>query len=160
MKLPISPRELTTRRLLVVAYLLVALVTTAAFAQAVTGHLAAMHAPSAEPSVVDYEVTDEGALDVTLHVHNPTMRDLELVSSRVRANVDGELSTVATRTILDGVVPSGETKEVTVRLDFREGGEERFRNAGPEQITMEGTLKVRIVEEIVSVQIEGMEATA
>lgn len=160
MKLSISSAELTTRRLLVVGvFLLVTLVTTAAFAQAMTGHLVAMHAPNADVTVADYEVTDD-ALDVTLHVHNPTMKDLELVSSRVRANVDGELVTVATRTMLDGVAPSGETQAVTVRLDFREGGEERFRNAGPDQIEMSGMIKVRIVEEQISVRIQGMEGSA
>lgn len=161
MRLSINSAELTTRRLLVVGgFLVVALVTTAAFAQAMTGHLGAMHAPNADVTIVDYEVTDDDALDVTLRVHNPTMKEFELVSSRVRANVDGELVTIATRTMLDGVVPSGETKAVTVRLDFREDGEEKFRNAGPDQIEMEGMLKVQIVEEQVSVTIEGMEESA
>lgn len=154
MRVPGTPPELTTRRLVLVAsFLLASVATTAVFAQAMTGHLAAMHAPSADVTVADYEVTDDGTLDVTLRIHNPTMKELELVSSRVRANVDGELVTVATRILLDGTVPSGETKTVTVPLEFREGGEERFRSVGPDRIEMEGQIKVQIVEELVSVTV-------
>lgn len=160
MRLPSSPSELTTRHLVVVAYLVVALVTTAIFAQAVTGHHATMQAPTTDVTVVDYETTDDGALDVTLRVHNPTTKEFELVSSRIRANVDGELVTVATRAMLDGVVSPDETKSVTVRLDFREGGEERFRNADPDQIEFEGTIRVRIVEELISVRVSETEGRA
>lgn len=160
--IPTGRAELTTRRLVLVgAFVLVAGVTTVLFAQAVTGHLASMHAPSADVTITDYEVTDDDdALDVTLRVHNPTMKEFELVSGRIRANVDSELVTVAVRNLLDDVVPPGETKTVTVRLDFREGGEERFRNAGPDRIEMEGTIKVKIVEEQVSVPLDGMEGAA
>ena len=153
--------ELTPKRLLLVgSFLLVSVATTAVFAQAMTGHLAAMHAPSADVTVADYEVTDDDALHVTLRVHNPTMKEFELVYIRVRANVDGELVTVATRSMLDGALQSGETKTVTVRLEFRDGGAETFRNAGPDQIEFEGTIRVRIVEEMVFVPVDGMEETA
>ena len=153
--------ETPTSRLLVVgAFLLVTLVTTAAFAQAMTGHVASMHAPSADATVTDYAVTDDDRLEVTLRIHNPTMKEFELVSSSVRARVDGELVTVARRTMLDGTVPSGGTKNVTVRLDFRDGGEERFRSAESDRIGLEGRLNVRIVEERVLVTIDDEEASA
>ena len=160
MRDPDTRVELTPRRLVLVgSFLLVSVATTAVFAQAMTGHLAAMGAPGSDVTIVDYEVTDD-ALDVTLRIHNPTMKEFDLVSARVRANVDGELVTVATRAMLDGIVQSGETKTVTVRLDFREGGEERFRNADPDQIEMEGMIRVQITEEQVSVPVDGMEETA
>ena len=149
--------ELTTKRFLVVAFLVVTLVTTAAFAQAMAGHVASMHAPSADATVVEYAVTDDDRLEATLRIHNPTVKEFELVSGSVRARVDGELVTVGTRTMLDGSVPAGETKNVTVRLDFREGGAGRFRSADPDRIEMEGRVKVQIVEEQVLVQIDDAE---
>lgn len=160
MRLPTDRVQLTTKRLVLVgAFLVVAGFTTVLFAQAVTGHHASMHAPSTDVTITDYEVTDDG-LDVTLRVQNPTMKELTLVSSRVRATVDGELVTVATRTILDGVVGPGETKTLTVRLDFRDGGAERFRNAGSDRIEMEGSIKIQIVEEDITVPVDGMEGSA
>ena len=159
MRVPSTRVELTPKRLVLVgSFLLVSVATTAVFAQAMTGHLVAMHAPSADVTVADYEITDD-ALDVTLRVHNPTMKEFELVYTKVRANVDGDLVTVGTRVMLDGVVPAGETKTVTVRLDFRDGGAETFRNADPDQIEMEGTIRVQIVEELVYVPVDGMEET-
>lgn len=149
--------EMTTGRLVVVAFLAVTLVTTAAFAQVMTGHVAAMQAPSADVVVTDYRVTDDERLEVSLGVHNPTIREFELVSSSLRARVDGELVTEATRTMLDGTVPSGGTEEVTVRLDFREGGAERFRTADSDRIGLEGRFRVAVGEELVLVEIEGSE---
>lgn len=154
-----DPAEMTTRRLfVVVAFLVVTLVTTAAFAQAMTGHVASMHAPSADATAVEYAVTDDDRLEVTLRVPNPTMKEFELVSSSVRATVDGELVTEATRTMLDGTVPAGESKRVNARLDFREGGVERFRSADSDRIEIEGRIKVRIVDELVLVDIDDAEA--
>lgn len=146
-----------TMRLLVVAFLVLTLVTTAAFAQAMTGHVASMHAPSAEATAVEYAVTDDDRLEVTLRIHNPTIREFELVSSSVRARVDGELVTEATRTMLDGRVPAGESKRVTARLDFREGGAERLRSADSARVEVEGRIRVRIGEELVLVEIDGAE---
>lgn len=149
--------ETTTRLLLVGAFLVVALVTTAAFAQALTGHVASMHAPSADATVVGYELTDDDRLEVTLRVSNPTMKAYELESSSVRVTVDGELVTEGTRTMLDATVPAGESKRATARLDFREGGVERFRSADSGRIGVEGRIRLKIVEEPVLVDVDDSE---
>jgi LEA14-like dessication related protein len=162
MRVPDTHRELTTRRLLLVgSFLLVSVATTAVFAQAMTGHLAAMHAPSMEVTVTDYEVTDDDALDVTLNVHNPTMKELDLEAARVNIYIDGEQMTDGvTSRFGDVTVEPDETKQVTISRGFREGGADRLRNADPEQVEIRGMLRVYVVNEKVDVPVDGMEGSA
>lgn len=159
MKRPAARGQLTTRRLLLVGtFLLVAGVTTALFAQAVTGHLAAMHVEEADVTVVEYDVTEDGGLDLTVRVHNPTVRDVELSGARMNVYVDGEQVTDGTTASIDPVtVASGETKRVTIPLGLREDGADRLRDADPERMGSRGSLKVYVVDELVHVPVGGME---
>jgi LEA14-like dessication related protein len=161
MKLPTARTELTTRRLVLVGtFLLVAGVTAALFAQAVTGHLASMHVEGADVTVVDYDVTDDGGLDLTLRIDNPTVRDVELVGGRINAYADGDQVTDGTTSSLDPItIESGETKQVTFPLGLRESGDDRLRNADPAQIEVRGALKVYVVEKMVHVPIRGLGVT-
>jgi LEA14-like dessication related protein len=157
MKLPTARTELTTRRLVLVGtFLLVAGLTTVLFAQAVTGHLASMHVQGADVTVVDYDVTDDGGFDLTVRIHNPTVRDVELTGARMNAYVDGEQVTDGTTASMDLVtIESDETKRVTIPLGLREGGADRLRNADPEQVEVRGALKVYVVDELVNVPVRG-----
>lgn len=161
MRVPSTRVELTPRRLVLVgSFLLVSVATTAVFAQAMGGHLAAMHAPSADVTVVDYEVTDDDALDVTLRVHNPTVKDFELDSVRLNYYVDGEQVTEGVTVWFDGVtVEPDETKRVTISLGFRDGAD-RFRNADSEQVETRGMLRVYVVDERVTVPVADTEGSA
>lgn len=154
-----SRATLTPSRLVLIGtVLVVSLATTAVFAQAITGHIAAMHAPSADVVVTDYEVTDDDRLEVTVRFHNPATRKLDLEVARVNAYVDGEQVTDGTTSSLgDAAVRSGETKPITWPLGLREGGPERLRNADPEQVEIRGKLKVKVVDELVYVPVGGME---
>lgn len=162
MRVPDTRVELTPRRLVLVAsFLLVSVATTAVFAQAMTGHLAAMHAPSADVTVVDYEVTDDDALDVTLRIHNPTVKDFELDSARINFYVDGvQVTEGVTSRFDDGTVEPDETKRVTISLGFREGGGDQLRNADSEQVEIRGMLRVYVVDERVDVQVADAEGSA
>ncbi|WP_137287138.1 LEA type 2 family protein [Halorussus salinisoli] len=156
MRLPESRAEMTTKRLLLVgSFLLVSVVTTAAFAQAVTGHLAAMHAPSADVTVVGHEVVDD-RLDVTVRVHNPTVKNLELGTVLVNVYVGGEQVTDGTtsRTRDDVTVPPHETERVTFPLRLREGMADRFRDADPAEVEMRGRIDAYVVEEMVYLSVE------
>lgn len=158
MRVPDSRAELSTRRLaLVAAFLLVFGATTVAFAQAVTGHLAAMHAPTSDVTVADYEVTDDDALRVTFQIHNPTTKDLDLSVGQLNAYVDGEQVTDGTTTPLTGTVPSGETENVPVTLDLRDGGADRLRNADHESVSIEGRIQAYIVDEMVYLSVDSTE---
>ncbi len=144
--------------MLVGAFVLVFGATTVAFAQAASGHLAAIHAPNADVTVVDYEVTDDGLLDVTLRVHNPTVRAIAVPVAQMNAYVDGEQVSDGTTTRLDGVaVGSGATRNVTVPLDLREGGAERLASADAGQVSVEGQLKGKVGSETVYVSLDGAE---
>lgn len=151
-----TPPELTTGRLLLVsAFLLVSIATTGLFAQAMTGHLAAMHAPSADVTVSDYEITEDRTLELALRFHNPTVGDLELGSALVNVYVDGEMVTDGTTTSFgDVTVPAGGTRTVTGELGLREGTADSLRNADPEQIETKGRIKVYVIDEMVYVNVE------
>lgn len=152
--------EPTTRRLVLLSvFLLVTAATAVVFAQASTGHLAAMHASDTEATVVDYDVDDEGALDLTLRVHNPTIEALELENVRMNVYADGAQVTDGTTASFgdDGTVEPDETERVTITLGLRDGGGERLRNADRGEITVRGRLRVYVVDERVDVRIDGME---
>lgn len=159
MEVSTDPTELSTRRLVLVgAFLIVAGATAALFAQAATGHLAAMHVQGADATVVDYEVTDDGALDLTVRIHNPTVRDVELTGARMNVYVDGQQVTDGTTASIDDVtVESGETKRVKIPLGLREAGDDRLRNADPDQLGVRGRLKIYVGDELVNLAIGGME---
>jgi LEA14-like dessication related protein len=144
---------------LVGVFLLVTGATTAVFAQAATGHLAAMQAPETEVTVVNYEINDEGSLDLILRIHNPTIEDLELGNARMNMYVDGAQVSDGTTSSFDdgGTIETGETKQVTVPLGLRDDGSERLRNADPEAVTVRGQLRMYVVDEPVTVPIDGME---
>jgi len=151
------PERTTKRVALAGAFLLVFGVTTVTFAQAVSGHIAAMQAPSADVTAVDYEVTDDG-LDVTLQVHNPTTEAIAVPVAQVNAYVDDEMVSEGTSTRLDGVaVDSGATQNVTVPLDFRDGGLERLQTADAGQVEVRGQLKSKVVEETVYLSVDRTE---
>lgn len=156
-----SRAAMTTSRLLIVgAFLVVTLVTTAAFAQAVTGHLAAMHAPSADVAVVGYEVTDDDTLEVTLRVHNPTIEEFELGTARMNAYVEGDQVTDGTTSsFADVAVRPDETKRVTVPLGLREGVADSIRDADPGRIEIRGKLRVFVVDEMVYVPVAETEVS-
>lgn len=161
MRVPDSPAGLSTRRLALVAVFLVVFgATTVAFAQAVTGHVAAMHAPSSDVTVVDYEVTDDDHLRLTLRIHNPTMKDLQLTVAQLNAYVGGEQATDGTTTRFDAVVPSGETTSVTLRLGLETGGPDLLRDADSSQVAFEGRLKAYVVDERVYVPVDERGADA
>jgi LEA14-like dessication related protein len=148
-----------SRLVLIGVFLLVTGATTAMFAQAATGHLAAMHAPDAEVTVVNYESTDDGSLDLTLRIHNPTIKDLQLVNARMNVYVDGAQVSDGTTSSFEegGTIEPGESKQVTVPLGLRDGGRERLQNADSEQITVRGKLRMSVIDEPVTVPIDGME---
>lgn len=149
--------ELTTRRLLLVgAFLLVSVATTAVFAQTMTGHVAAMQAPSADVTVADYEIVEDRTLELSLRFHNPTLRGLELGPALVNVYVDGEAVTDGTTTSLgDVTVPAGETRTVTGEFGLREGSADALRNADAEQIEMKGRIKAFVADEMVYVNVDG-----
>lgn len=152
--------ELSISRLVLVGvFLLVTGATTAMFAQAATGHLAAMQAPDTEVTVVDYEITDEESLELTLRIHNPTIEALELGNARMNVYVDGaQVSDGTTSSFDDGsAIEPDETRRVTIPLGLRDDGGERLRNADAEQITVSGQLRAYVVDEPVTVPIDGME---
>lgn len=158
MRVPRSRLEASPRRLAVIATFLVVFGATAvAFAGAVTGHLAAMHASGSDVTIVDYEVTDDDRLELTLRVHNPTLRDVDIGRAQLNAYVDGEQVTDGTTTRFEATVPSEETTNVTVRLGLREGGAERLRNADAGAISVEGQLRGFVVEEQVYLPLDGWE---
>ena len=154
--------EFTAKRVaLASAFLLVFGATTVAFGQTVSGHVAAMQAPSADVTVVDYEVTDDGGLDVTLQVHNPTMKAIGIPVAQINAYVDDELISEGTSTRLDGVsVDAGSTGNVTVPLDLRDGGMERLRSADAGQVEIRGQFKSKIVKETVYISVDRTEGGA
>ncbi|WP_132057552.1 hypothetical protein [Halorussus amylolyticus] len=145
--------QITARHLLVGAFLVVAVATAAMFAQAATGHVASMHATSANVTVADYDVTDGDRLDLTLRVHNPTIRDLELGPALVNAYVDGEQTTDGTTTTFDGgPIPADETVEITGTLGLREAGGDRLRSA--DRVEVRGRLKVFVGDELIYVRVD------
>lgn len=149
--------ELTVGRLLLVStFLLLSVATTAVFAQAMTGHLASMHAPSTDVTVSDHEISENRTLELTLRLHNPTVGDLELGSALLNVYVDGEMITDGTSTSSFGdvTVPSGETRTVTGELRLREGTVGRLRNADPERIETKGRIKVYVVNEMIYINVE------
>lgn len=151
-----NPPELTTGRLLLVgAFLLVSVATTGMFVQTMTGHLAAMHAPSADVTVSDYEIVEDRTLELSLRFHNPTVGDLELGPALMNVYVDEEMVTDGTTTSFgDVTVPAGETRTVTGELGLREGTADALRNADPEQIETKGRIQVYVVDEMVYVNVE------
>lgn len=161
MRVPDSRAELSTRRLVLVGVFLVVLgATTVTFAQAVSGHLAAMHAPSSDATVVDYEVGDDDRLHLTLQIYNPTVKDLRFEAAQLNAYVDGEQATDGTVTRFDAVVGSEETKNVTIRLGLRDGGADRLRDADPASVEIAGRLEAYVVDEQVYVPLDGGEVGA
>lgn len=159
MNFPRNTDELTARRLVLVgSFLLVMGVTAAMFAQAATGHLAAMHATDTEVAIVDYEVSNEVTLDLTLRVHNPTIKDLDFGNARMNVYVDGAQVTDGTTSSFENggsIEPSG-TEQVTVSLGLRDGSGERLQNADPEQVTVSGRIRMYVVEEPVEVPIDDL----
>jgi len=151
--------ELTTRRIVLVGTFLCLLGgTSVAFAQVTTGHLAAMHVQSSEITVVDYEVTDDHRLRLTVRMQNPTAKDVDVGTAQLNAYVDGEQVTDGTVTRLDDAsVPAEETADLTISLGLRDGVADRLRNADPEQVEIQGRFKVYVVEEMVYVSLDGME---
>lgn len=160
MRVPYSRAELTPRDVvLIAAFAAVTLATTVVFAQAITGHVAAKHAASADVVITDYEVTDD-RLELTVRFHNPAIRDVDLHVAQVNAYVDGEMVSDGTVSRLDEVtIPSEETRTVTLPIDLREGGAERLRNADPDRIEVRGLLKVLVVDETVHVRVDGTEVS-
>lgn len=150
----LTPRDLV----LASVYLIVAGATAVLFAQAATGHLAAMHVQGADATVVDYSVTDDGSLELAVRIDNPTVRDVELTGARLNAYVDGEQVTDGTTARLDDVtIESGETERVLIPLGLREGGPDAVRSAAPEELEVRGQLKVFVDDELVNVPIDGVE---
>lgn len=151
--------ELTTRRIVLVgAFLFLLGGTSVAFAQVTTGHLASMQVQSSEITVVDYEVTDDDRLRLTVRMHNPTAKDVDVGTAQLNAYVDGEQATDGTVTRLDDVtVPSEETSDVTILLGLADGSADRLRDADAEQVEIEGRFKMYVVEEMVYVSLDGME---
>ena len=149
----------TGHLVLVGVFLLVTGVTTAMFAQAATGHLAAMQAPETEVTVVNYEINDEGSLDLTLRIHNPTIEDLRLGNARMNLYADGVQVTDGTTSSFDdgGTIEPDETRQVTVPLGLRDGGSERLQNTDPDAVTVRGQLRMYVIDESVTVPIDGME---
>lgn len=146
----LSPKALVV----VGAFLVVSLATTAAFAQAITGHVAAMHAPSADVTVTGYEVTDD-RLELTVRFHNPAIRDVELSVAQLNVYVDGQQVSDGTTSRLETTtVPSEVTETVTVPVGLREGGPERLRNADSGAIEIRGDLKVYVGDELVYVPVD------
>lgn len=152
------PERTTKRVALAGAFLLVFSVTTVAFAQAVSGHIAAMQAPSADVTAVDYEVTDDDGLDVTLQIDNPTTKAIAIPTAQVNAYLGDRILSEGTSVRLDGAsVDAKSTENVTVPLDFREGGLERFRSADAGQVEIRGQLKSKVVEETVYLSVDRTE---
>jgi len=149
----------TSHLVLVGVFLLVTGVTTAMFAQAATGHLAAMQAPETEVTVVNYEMNDEGSLDLTLRIHNPTIEDLRLGNARMNLYADGVQVTDGTTSSFDdgGTIEPDETRQVTVPLGLRDDGSERLRNTDPDAVTVRGQLRMYVIDEPVTIPIDGME---
>ncbi|WP_115862318.1 hypothetical protein [Halorussus litoreus] len=151
--------ELTTRRIVLVGtFLCLFGGTSVAFAQVTTGHLAAMHVQSSEITVIDYEVADDDKLHLTVRMHNPTTKDVDVGTAQLNAYVDGEQVTDGTTTRLDDAsVPSEETTDLKIPLELRDGVADRLRNADPEQVEIEGRFKTYVVEEMVYVSLDGTE---
>jgi hypothetical protein len=141
------------------ALVLVALVTLWLFVPTMFGHVAVMNADAIDVTPTAYQVSDDGdAIVASLDVHNPTRRAVTLYSGLlVPRTADGtKLSDGTTSTFEEVVtIPSGETRTMDVRISLGDGQAQRARTAAssPGAITLTGTVRGRISDEDIRVNI-------
>lgn len=151
------------RPFVVAAFTLTAVVTVWLFVPTMFGHIAVMNSDAVEVSATDYAVSDDGEqLLVTFEVNNPTRRSIKLYNGLLYPRAadgtrlsDGTTSPLETVT----VVPSGETKTVTVVIGVRKGAGDRVRNAIESgSITLSGKLNGRISDAEVEIPVQEAES--
>ena len=143
--------DVSGRRAVLGAFLIVLLAGSVLFGYTVTGHVAVLQASDIETQVTDVSVVSADRIEVTVEVRNPTIRSITVYGAELEAVEDTR--TVARDT--PGETPrvavgAGEQESVTVSMTVQPAyleavGEEGLRSAvDADRVTVRGILSAKI----------------